>query len=432
MSSLMHPSDRSKILMQSIRFLLGLVVLIVALSVMDPANDLRLTLTLYTPFALILLGMLAGVRRGHSRAISWGLLGMTNGLVALSVLFMGFSGHSGTAFTVCVMLAGALLGGRAAIQSAVGIILFCTIMLWLELAGRLPEPWFVSTPINSWIALCISLATIAVLFHHTLLSLKSAVNTADQNARERDEAMQRFLTTQKMELVGQLTSGVAHDFNNLLTVVSGSVAILEEDLPEDDIETRELLRDINAATARASLMTKRLLSFSRTSPTTLEPIDIARVLHELSPMLPRLLGTAITIQLRAPESTHILASRAGLEQILLNLAVNAREAMPVGGTLTFTVSTDATQVWLIAEDTGTGMDAETRSRIFNPFFTTKENGSGLGLATVSALVRQFSGTVAVDSTLGQGSWFTLSFPLAHDIEPVAMINRLTEDVDNAE
>lgn len=416
MATSMHSHNRTRLITQSIRFLFGLVVVIIALSLMDPVNDLKVTLALYIPFAAILLGMQAIARRGHERVVSWGLIILTTGLVTISIVFMGFSGHSGTAYSVCVMLAGALLGGRAAIKAAGGIILFCTVMLWMELTGWLPEPLFTNSPFNSWMALCISLATISVLFHQTLLSLRSAITAAEQNARERDEAMQRFLTTQKMELVGQLTSGVAHDFNNLLTVVSGSVAILEEDLPEDSGDARELLRDIDAAAGRASLMTRRLLSFSRNrSAATLEAIDAARVLHELSPMLPRLLGTPITVQLRAPTPANILATRAGLEQILLNLAVNAREAMPDGGTLTLTIHVNTAEVQLIVEDTGIGMDETTRARIFEPFFTTKDSGTGLGLATVSALLRQFGGTVNVQSTEGRGTRFTLTFPHALEL-----------------
>jgi signal transduction histidine kinase len=414
MTPSLHESDRDRLLLRIIHLLIGLALIIIGLSLIDPANELRMTLMLYVPFVLLLLGLRGAVRRGHVLAVSRGITVFITAFVAMSVLLMGgLNGHSGTAFSVCVMLAGALLGGRAAIQTAAGVILFCTMVLWMQVGGRLPEPIFINTPINSWISLCMSLAMIAVLFQYTLLSLRSAITAAEQNARERDEAMQRFLTTQKMEVIGQLTSGVAHDFNNLLTVVSGSVSILEEELPRSSVAARELLSDIDAAAARASQMIRHLLSFSRTGHAgSLEPIDAARVLHELSPMLPRLLGAPIEVQLRAPAPAHILASRSGLEQILLNLAVNAREAMPDGGILTLSAESieDLKVVRLVVEDTGGGMSAEIRERIFEPFFTTRESGTGLGLATVSALLKQFGGTVQVESTSGAGTRFTLTFP----------------------
>ena len=412
--STLPETDQDLLLRQSLNLLAIVVVAILGLAMLEPRNDPRITLALYLPM-LMAIAVLKGLAlRGKVKLASWGLVSLLVGFVALIVVMMdGLNGNNSIAFTVSIMVTGALLGGRQALMVAILVVLYCTVILYMQLHDMLPPPIAENTPLNSWLALVIPLVLVAVLFQRTLHALRTALAAAEQNAQERDEAVQRFLSTQKMEIVGQLTGGVAHDFNNLLTVVSGSVSLLEEDLPENDTDAREILRDIDAAAARAGLMTRQLLSFSRARHTpTLESIDASAALRELSPMLPRLLGAPIQVKVQAADETYIQASRAGLEQILLNLTINAREAMPEGGTLSLSVEQHSDTVCLTVEDNGTGMEPHVRERLFEPFFTTKTNGTGLGLATVQELVRRFGGSIEVDSTLGEGTRFTLTFPVS--------------------
>ena len=234
---------------------------------------------------------------------------------------------------------------------------------------------------------------------------------------------ERLQQGQKMESLGRLAGGIAHDFNNLLTAILGYADWLADELPATEVERRDQVNEIHKAATRASGLTKQLLAFSRHQVVQPTVIDLAEALHDIVPMLRRVLGEHIeiaeTVEGRVPP---VLGDRSQLEQIVLNLAVNARDAMPHGGTLTIRLSTehvahakdgrDVTPgdwVRLDVRDTGTGMDDATRAKIFEPFFTTKEfgRGTGLGLATVYGIVRQMGGFIEVSSALGKGSTFTV-------------------------
>lgn len=219
-----------------------------------------------------------------------------------------------------------------------------------------------------------------------------------------------------MKLVGNLTSGIAHDFNNLLTVIATAFSGLRDEAaylsggPEHKKEMDLWLDDLDGAASRASLLTRQPLSFGRASSADLRGIDVSEVLSELVKMLPRLLGAHIELRADVCSRAPVMASRSGLEQILLNLAVNVRDAMPQGGVLQFRVTADDSRVYLACEDNGQGMDQELSARIFEPFFSTKATGTGLGLATVKDLVQRFSGLVRVESAPGRETRFELSFP----------------------
>jgi CheY-like chemotaxis protein/anti-sigma regulatory factor (Ser/Thr protein kinase) len=177
----------------------------------------------------------------------------------------------------------------------------------------------------------------------------------------------------------------------------------------------ELLDDLDAATSRAVLMTRQLLSFGRNQPGDLTRVDLGETVRAFGPMLPRLIGSKIAVEMQTDPGAVVLASRVGIEQVLLNLAVNARDAMPSGGSLLLQVRVDEASVRLRVTDSGVGMDAATRERIFTPFFSTKATGTGLGLATVSETVTRFGGTVSVQSELGAGSTFEISFARAEGV-----------------
>jgi signal transduction histidine kinase/ActR/RegA family two-component response regulator len=233
----------------------------------------------------------------------------------------------------------------------------------------------------------------------------------------------------KLEAVGRLAGGIAHDFNNLLTVILGNLdLILEHAAPPEMHEG--LLEDVRAAGRRAAVLTRQLLAFSRREPAAPRRIDLNAVVTDLQSMLRRVIAEHITLttDLR-PDLGPVLADPGQIEQVVLNLVVNARDAMPKGGTLaictdekdvpTRELPADADgpsgrYVILLVSDTGCGMDAATQARIFEPFFTTKEvgKGTGLGLATVYGNVKQAKGWVAVESKPGAGSTFRAYLPRA--------------------
>jgi PAS domain S-box-containing protein len=248
----------------------------------------------------------------------------------------------------------------------------------------------------------------------------------------RDVTQQRDLETrlsqsQKMDAIGRLAGGVAHDFNNLLVVIQSYAELVREELPAND-PARDDLAEVLSAARRAAALTKQLLAFSRSE--TIQPVSLQLndVVSGIEKMLHRIIGEDIELSTQLlPELGLIRADPGHLDQVILNLSVNARDAMPDGGkliieTLNVTPDSDYSDahaniipgelVMLSVTDTGTGMDAETQRRIFEPFFTTKEvgKGTGLGLATVYGIVQQSGGQIRVSSEPGRGSVFKVYFP----------------------
>jgi signal transduction histidine kinase len=250
----------------------------------------------------------------------------------------------------------------------------------------------------------------------------------ERRVEERTEALRRkeaeLLQAQKMEAIGRLAGGVAHDFNNLLTVIIGSSESLLERIPENAPGGREV-RDVYKAADSAAKLTGQLLAFSRKQVMRPQLLDLNEVVGDLRNILDRVLGADVRIVWKLAPSVHPVNFDAGhLEQVVMNLAVNARDAMPRGGTLTIETAnvadlqTDAESrgpyVMLAVSDTGIGMDEETRQHIFEPFFTTKQlgRGTGLGLSTVYGIVRQGGGHIWVQSARGRGATFKVFLPSA--------------------
>lgn len=254
-----------------------------------------------------------------------------------------------------------------------------------------------------------------------------AVLGIGRNTTEQKKLEQQFLQSQKMEALGRLSGGVAHDFNNLLTAILGYSELLLEGLAEDD-RRRLDVEEIRKAGQSAMSLTRQLLAFSRKQ--VLEPrmLDLNAVVHHLDKMVRRLIGEDIKIVSRLdPRLGSVRADAGQIEQVLLNLVLNARDAMPEGGTLTIeTANVELDEdyasrylgtpsghyVMLAVSDTGCGMDAEIQSRLFEPFFTTKEKGrgTGLGLATVYGIVKQSKGSISVYSEPGLGATFKVYLP----------------------
>jgi CheY-like chemotaxis protein len=232
-----------------------------------------------------------------------------------------------------------------------------------------------------------------------------------------------------MEAVGRLAGGVAHDFNNLLMVISGYAEVI---LAQVDVNTplHEKGRAIQLAADRATTLTRQLLAFSRKQLLELKVVDVNAIVQDMERLLRPLIGENVELITNlAPSATHTRADAGQLEQVIMNLVVNAKDAMPAGGRLTIKTESvvvderhrggpqfirPGSYVTLSVSDTGTGMDRETQSRIFEPFFTTKEKGkgTGLGLSTVYGIVKQTGGYVMVQSELGRGTSFHIYLPLS--------------------
>jgi signal transduction histidine kinase/CheY-like chemotaxis protein len=254
------------------------------------------------------------------------------------------------------------------------------------------------------------------------------VSERKQAEHELEEARKALFQSQKMEAVGQLTGGVAHDFNNLLTVIIGGLDSIARSKPGDTARIRRALDTARHAAERAAGLTSRLLAFSRKQPLQPTPTELNTLVRNMTDLLHRTLGEQIELEsVLSPRLWTIEVDQNQLESAVLNLAVNARDAMPAGGKLTIEIQNtyiDESYAQVDAEvrpgqyvvicvsDTGSGMSKETLSRVFEPFFTTKElgRGTGLGLSMVYGFVKQSGGHVTIYSEEGQGTTVKLYFP----------------------
>jgi PAS domain S-box-containing protein len=257
-----------------------------------------------------------------------------------------------------------------------------------------------------------------------------------RDVTERLSLQNQFLQAQKMEAIGNLAGGIAHDFNNLLAAIMGYAEIIMMDFPANQ-PYHPYLQEIVKVANRGASLTRQLLAFSRKQIMQPRVFNLNEVVAEMDAMLRRLIGEDIDlVTILSPELEGVQADPAQIEQVIMNLAVNARDAMPTGGKLTIETANvhldeayaqahhavvPGLYVMLAMSDSGSGMDAETKSRIFEPFFTTKElgKGTGLGLATVYGIVKQSGGNIWIYSEVGQGTTFKIYLPrVAGDVEPI--------------
>ena len=249
-----------------------------------------------------------------------------------------------------------------------------------------------------------------------------------QDVTEQWELEDQLRQSQKMEAVGSLAGGIAHDFNNLLTAIGGYAELALGDLDGDHAAARDSLGEIRRASDRAAALTSQLLAFSRRQLLQPQVIDLNAVIEDVESMVRRLIGEDVDVATELGRGLHTIeADPAQIEQVIVNLVVNARDAMPNGGTLVLSTAnvevgddfarshvgmTAGPHVRLAVTDSGTGMDAAVQQRAFEPFFTTKERGrgTGLGLSTVYGIVEQSNGCVAVDSEPGRGTTIEVLFP----------------------
>jgi len=293
-----------------------------------------------------------------------------------------------------------------------------------------------------------ALAVLAALVIATLGLAQAALRRANRELSERAEALgqanellaeqiaerakaeEQLRQSQKMQALGQLTGGIAHDFNNLLTVIQGSADILTRDELADDRRKR-FAKAIVQAADNAAVLTSQLLAFARRQPLKPEVVDLSQLVAAMTDLLDRTMGERIKIETSLERSTPpVTVDRNQLQSAILNIASNARDAMPDGGTLNIRVSEVRSEAGermatISVSDTGSGMDADTASRIFEPFFTTKKTGqgTGLGLSQVYGFATQSGGEVFVDSEPGHGTTVTLLLPCS---EAGAAVTRQAE------
>ncbi|MGE0814688.1 MAG: PAS domain S-box protein [Vicinamibacterales bacterium] len=252
--------------------------------------------------------------------------------------------------------------------------------------------------------------------------------TTLQDVTERRELEARVLQSQKMEVVGHLAGGIAHDFNNVLTVITSTAELAIEDSPAGS-PVRDSLETIRQASLRAAGLTRQLLAFSRRQVLRPAPVDLNETVAALAPIVRRAVGEGVAVEFRpAPDPAIVVADRGSLDQVVLNLAINARDAMPDGGRLTIAIGLETIDagpthptalaagpyVTLTIRDTGHGMSEATKRRVFEPFFTTKEvgKGTGLGLSVAHGIIAQSGGAIIVESAPGAGATFAIYLPAA--------------------
>ena len=304
-----------------------------------------------------------------------------------------------------------------AATGAAGLLVF---LAWQSWPAPLSVLVIAAVPVFALIAIR------GILSSHQNVGLLTENAARNAESRTRSQLQAQLVNAQRMEAVGQLAGGVAHDFNNILTAISGNAELAMESLPLDS-SARDDLHEIRAGVTRASALTRQLLAFSRRQ--TLHPrvVDLNTVVSGCEPMLARLIGEHIRLETHlARNISPILADPGQIEQVLVNLVVNARDAMPSGGRVQVeTGEVVITQpdpirwpgliagrhIRLAVRDTGSGMDRETRKRAFEPFYTTKPQGkgTGLGLATVYGIVAQSEGLIFIDSEPGLGTTVTAYF-----------------------
>jgi two-component system, cell cycle sensor histidine kinase and response regulator CckA len=288
---------------------------------------------------------------------------------------------------------------------------------------------------------------VEIISHELLYAGKRVRLVVGQDISERRQLEGQLRQATKMEAVGRLAGGVAHDFNNMLMVIKGHTELLLNVLSPSDHITRKI-QQIDRAADRAATLTRQLLAFSRMQVLQPQVINLNSVVEEMGKLLPRLIGEDIELIIRAHRNLGSIRADAGqMEQVIMNLAVNARDAMPNGGKLLIeTCNSDlepsytsthplmqaGSYVQLSVSDNGTGMDAETQTHIFEPFFTTKEKGkgTGLGLATVYGIVKQSGGFIWVYSELGKGTTFKIYLPSVDQKEEVSSLQRQAAEVPN--
>ncbi|MFW5834559.1 MAG: sensor histidine kinase, partial [Pseudomonadota bacterium] len=286
---------------------------------------------------------------------------------------------------------------------------------WMPVHAPAWPAWLVPTLLATAGVVALGLGSILLLrrlVERRTRELAATVASLRAAMAARDQAEGAARRAQRMEAVGRLTSGIAHDFNNLLTVITGNLELLRPRLATEP-EAAPLLAAAEEAAARGGTLTRQLLAFGRQAPLQPEPVPVDPLVEEVATMLRRTLPRRITLATALDTNAGAaLVDRAALANALLNLVLNARDAMPEGGVVTLATARAGQRVRLEVRDTGSGMDAATLERATEPFFTTKGpgEGSGMGLAMVQGFAAQSGGTLTLKSSPGAGTTVRLDLP----------------------
>ena len=329
---------------------------------------------------------------------------------------------------LAIMLAGILLNGWGALVMAIAIAVSLLGIELLRDAGLLPQPFLEGTRVTVWAALSSVLILSAVLLNLYVNAMRAARESAAASASKLSVEMDKRLATEaslqraeRLEALGRLSGGIAHDFNNLLTVMHGESEMLELSATRGrhfSDKERDHLSEIRRATERATALTSQLLAFSRQQPRSPVPVEVDATVSHLESLLDRLIraNVNLTVDMNAGE-TFVSIDPSQLDQVLMNLALNASDAMPDGGDLHITTSVheneQGSRICIQVSDTGDGIDPEHLEHIFDPFFTTKTvgQGTGLGLASTHGIVTAAQGDIEVESNRKQGTTVRVYLPI---------------------
>jgi len=400
----------------------------------------------------IVLGLLSIglLRSGRHRLGVLSLAAAVWAHVAWPMMWLGLRySLLGTRFAVLPLALVALLLGRrdlwATFAAFVGAAALgeARDLGWLGQATSLPT----LMPTRPLLSTLVLFLLAALLLDRLAGSLRQALADAlrgNEALREQAKLREQLRQAQKMEAIGRLAGGVAHDFNNILTSIVASASLAKEELPVGH-KARADLEQICVDSGRASELTRQLLACARKQVLSPKVVDIDCVVEGVAKMLQRLLGASITLEMRLTSKAQVFIDEGQLEQVLLNLAVNARDAMPDGGRLIISTEAQAptrkdgngvggTHVLLSVRDDGSGIPADVLPQIFEPFFTTKgaEQGTGLGLATCHGIVAQAGGDITVHSKVGEGTTFEIRLPEASSESDDSAVFRLSGETNFTE
>jgi signal transduction histidine kinase/ActR/RegA family two-component response regulator len=384
----------------------------------DPPVHLWVVIALGIAGASLVLGL---VRAGRIAAAGYTFPAVAIAIGALMEVCEGATSARANVLIVGVIMAGLLvrpaaaLGFTAAAVAAIVLAHVSSARGWVTPVPQEGATWLTSVRLVLLSGLLVTLMA-AVLrgsidrLRHRERELSLSLAELERVRRTEEAARARLQQAERLEALGRLAGGVAHDFNNLLTVILGNASLA---LAGD--RDRHLLEQIAAAGDRGAQLTRQLLAFSRQQPMPVQRVDVHTAILELLPLLGRLLGESVSVEtsLRAADAA-VLADPGRFDQVLVNLAVNAQQAMPAGGTLRFETADapDPARFRVTVRDDGLGMTPEVRAQIFEPFFSTRSAGTGLGLATVAAVVEELGGSIAVETAPGAGAAFVVELPRA--------------------
>jgi len=373
------------------------------------------------------------IRRGLLQQAAAAFIAVVLCSAVAANLAFGYQVQAFDPYPMMMLTLAALVIGRRALW----VVYLCiTLIFWAGMEspwGR--DPRGTRSPFQNLPSLALSYLMITLVLDRTVAALRESLWRARRSAarlrvemRERAQAQQRLLHLQKIELVGQLASGVSHDFNNVLSAILGyaeqrhCVHELDFDPPRDALALADALDGVALAAQRGVSISRKLLSFSRREVSVPERFDAGEALRGIQPMLRQLFGPTVRLHLDvAPEPLPLFLDRSRLDLTLLNFAANARDAMPGGGSFSICLRREGACARIEIADTGVGMSADVQRQAFEPFFTTKPagQGTGLGLAVAFEMAQEAQGSLEVRSAPGAGTCFVLRLPLAALSVPAA-------------